>query len=61
MENIIVKMDIRGFLRFPEQVIKLMKLDKMAKQDSSKKGEIVEIYSYGRHSRGLWFGASRCR
>ena len=46
MENIIVKMDIRGFLRFPEQVIKLMKLDKMAKQDSSKKGEIVEIGPY---------------
>ena len=46
MDNIIVKMDIRGFLRFPEQVIKVMKLDKMVKQETSKKGEITEIGPY---------------
>ena len=39
-------MDIRGFLRFPDQAIKTMKLDKMAKQESSKKGEVVEIGPY---------------
>ena len=39
-------MDIRGFLRFPEQVIKVMKLDKMVKQETSKKGEITEIGPY---------------
>ena len=46
MENVIVKMDIRGFLRFPEQAIKTMKLDKMAKQAPSQKGEIGEIGPY---------------
>lgn len=46
MDSIIVKMDIRGFLRFPEQAIKVMKLDKMAKQDSSKKGVVSEIGPY---------------
>ena len=46
MDTIIVKMDIRGFLRFPDQAIKTMKLDKMAKQESSKKGEVVEIGPY---------------
>ena len=29
MDTIIVKMDIRGFLRFPDQAIKTMKLDKI--------------------------------
>ena len=46
MDTIIVKMDIRGFLRFPEQAIKTLKLDKMAKQDSSKKGTVAEIGPY---------------
>ena len=46
MDTIIVKMDIRGFLRFPDQAIKTMKLDKMAKQENSKKGEVIEIGPY---------------
>ena len=46
MDNIIVKMDIRGFLRFPEQAIKAMKLDKMAKQGTSADGKTVEIGPY---------------
>lgn len=46
MESIIVKMDIRGFLRFPLQAIKALKLDKMAKQETGKKGEITEIGPY---------------
>ncbi|MCQ2097270.1 MAG: hypothetical protein MJY87_04910 [Fibrobacter sp.] len=46
MESIIVKMDIRGFLRFPVQAIKAMKLDKLAKQETGKKGEVVEIGPY---------------
>lgn len=32
MDGIIVKMDIRGFIRFPAEAIRTMKLDKMAKQ-----------------------------
>ena len=46
MDNVIVKMDIRGFLRFPEQAIKAMKLDKMAKQGTSADGKTVEIGPY---------------
>ncbi|SHK68219.1 hypothetical protein [Fibrobacter sp. UWEL] len=46
MENIIVKMDIRGFLRFPLQAIKTLKLDKLAKQETNKKGEVTEIGPY---------------
>ena len=46
MDNVIVKMDIRGFLRFPEQAIKAMKLDKMAKQGTAADGKTVEIGPY---------------
>lgn len=46
MEGIIVKMDIRGFIRFPAEAIKAMKLDKMAKQETGAKGEIVEVGPY---------------
>ena len=46
MDNVIVKMDIRGFLRFPEQAIKAMKLDKMAKPGTDKKGDYTEIGPY---------------
>ncbi len=43
MENVVVKMDIRGFLRFPAEAVKSMKLDKMAKVETNKKGEVSEI------------------
>ncbi len=46
MDSVIIKMDIRGFLRFPLQTIKAMKLDKMAKQETNKKGETTEIGPY---------------
>lgn len=46
MENIIVKMDIRGFIRFPMQAIKTLKLDKLAKQETDKKGNVTEIGPY---------------
>lgn len=46
MEGIIVKMDIRGFIRFPAEAIKTMKLDKMAKQEVGAKGETVEVGPY---------------
>lgn len=46
MGSIIVKMDIRGFLRFPAEAIKAMKLDKLAKQETGKKGEMVEVGPY---------------
>ena len=39
-------MDIRGFLRFPEQAIKAIKLDKMAKQETDKKGVSTEVGPY---------------
>lgn len=43
MENVVVKMDIRGFLRFPAEAVKAMKLDKMAKVETDKKGKSVEV------------------
>jgi len=46
MEGIIVKMDIRGFIRFPAEAIKAMKLDKMAKQETGPKGETIEVGPY---------------
>ena len=30
MENVIVKMDVRGFIRFPEEAVKALKLDQDA-------------------------------
>ncbi|MCF0223170.1 MAG: hypothetical protein HUK20_02780 [Fibrobacter sp.] len=46
MDKIIVKMDIRGFLRFPMDAIKALKLDKMAVQEKNKKGEVLDIGPY---------------
>ena len=46
MDNVIVKMDIRGFLRFPEQAIRTLKLDKMAKQAAGKNGANTEVGPY---------------
>ena len=46
MDNIIVKMDVRGFLRFPLQAISALKLDKMAKQETDKQGVVTEIGPY---------------
>lgn len=46
MDSFIVKMDIRGFIRFPAQAIRIMKLDKMAKQEIGQNGESVEIGPY---------------
>lgn len=46
MESVLVKMDIRGFLRFPAEAIKSMKLDKMAKQETDKKGNSIDIGPY---------------
>ena len=46
MESVLVKMDIRGFLRFPAEAIKAMKLDKMAKPETDKKGETVDVGPY---------------
>lgn len=46
MESVIVKMDVRGFIRFPAEAIKALKLDKLAVQETNKKGEITEIGPY---------------
>lgn len=46
MDGFIVKMDIRGFIRFPLQAIKTMRLDKLAKQEIGANGETVEIGPY---------------
>ena len=46
MDNVIVKMDIRGFLRFPEQAIKAMKLDKNTSGD------------YSMYQKGIMMGLS---
>lgn len=39
-------MDVRGFIRFPAEAIKALKLDKLAVQETNKKGEITEIGPY---------------
>ncbi|MCF0214886.1 MAG: hypothetical protein HUK21_00230 [Fibrobacteraceae bacterium] len=41
MENIVVKMDIRGFIRFPDELVKSLKLDKMI--DKSGEGPYADI------------------
>ncbi|MCL4101002.1 hypothetical protein SAMN05720766_102233 [Fibrobacter sp. UWH9] len=46
MDGIIVKMDIRGFIRFPAEAIRTMKLDKMAKQTTGPRGETIDVGPY---------------
>ena len=46
MENIIVKMDVRGFIRFPEEAVKALKLDKLATQTKTEDGRTVDVGPY---------------
>ena len=46
MENIIVKMDVRGFIRFPEEAVKALKLDKLATQEKTEDGKTVDVGPY---------------
>ena len=43
MENVIVKMDVRGFIRFPEEAVKALKLDKLATQTKTEDGRTVDV------------------
>ena len=46
MENVIVKMDVRGFIRFPEEAVKALKLDKLATQTKTEDGRTVDVGPY---------------
>lgn len=46
MENVIVKMDVRGFIRFPEEAVKALKLDKLATQTKIADGRTVDVGPY---------------
>ena len=46
MENVIVKMDVRGFIRFPEEAVKALKLDKLATQKKTDDGRTVDVGPY---------------
>ena len=46
MENVIVKMDVRGFIRFPEEAVKALKLDKLATQTKTEDGKTVDVGPY---------------
>ena len=46
MENVIVKMDVRGFIRFPEEAVKALKLDKLATQTMTEDGRTVDVGPY---------------
>ena len=46
MENVIVKMDVRGFIRFPEEAVKTLKLDKLATQTKTEDGRTVDVGPY---------------
>ena len=46
MENVIVKMDVRGFIRFPEEAVQALKLDKLATQTKTEDGRTVDVGPY---------------
>ena len=61
MENIVVKMDIRGFIRFSEDVAKAIKLDKIAEKAPNKEAYAdIEVDPVGKPYRQIQYKRQLC-